>query len=144
MKTLLTKTTIGVYLLLGMLVMSHPNKVAAQQVAQPTTESANEMPVAAQNENGSMPGYTNVQSRLRIGPGDLLNVTVFDVPELAQTVRVSDQGDATFQLIGSLHLAGLTTDDARTLIAQELKDGNLILHPQVSVLISEYSTQGVS
>jgi polysaccharide export outer membrane protein len=144
MKTLLTKTTIGVYLLLGMLVMSHPNKVAAQQVAQPTTGSANEMPVAAQNENGSMPGNTNVQSRLRIGPGDLLNVTVFDVPELAQTVRVSDQGDATFQLIGSLHLAGLTTDDARTLIAQELKDGNLILHPQVSVLISEYSTQGVS
>ena len=87
---------------------------------------------------------TQPAPRVRIGPGDLLGVTVFDVPELTQAVRVSDTGDATFTLIGRQRVAGLTTDEAQALIAHLLKDGNYIVDPQVSVLIQEYSTQGVS
>jgi polysaccharide biosynthesis/export protein len=83
-------------------------------------------------------------SRVHIGGGDLLEVGVFDVPEMTQTVRVTDTGDATFTLIGTVHLGNLTTDEARVLIAQKLRDGNFILSPQVSVLIKEYGTQGVS
>ena len=44
----------------------------------------------------------------------------------------------------SLHLAGLTTDQAAALIAGKLKEGNYLLAPQVAVIIREYSTQGVS
>ena len=73
-----------------------------------------------------------------------MNITVFDVPELAQTLRVTDTGDVTVQLIGVLHVSNLTTDEAGTLIATKLRDGNFIIDPQVAVLISEYSTQGVS
>ena len=84
------------------------------------------------------------KSRLQIGPGDLLNVAVFGVSDLTQAVRVSDLGDATLQLIGTVRLSGLTPDEARTLIAQKYKDGNFLLNPQVTVFIAEYSTQGVS
>jgi polysaccharide export outer membrane protein len=73
-----------------------------------------------------------------------LDISVFDVPELAQTVRVSDLGDATLSLIGPRHLAGLTAVEAQELIAKDLKSGNLILDPQVTVLIREYGTQGIS
>jgi polysaccharide export outer membrane protein len=96
------------------------------------------------NEEGPVSGAPQSSSRLRLGPGDLINVSVFDVPEMAQTLRVSDLGDATMNLIGSVHLAGLTTDEARTSIAKKLQLGNYILNPQVSVFFSEYSTQGVS
>lgn len=106
--------------------------------------SAQSQPADAANQSSVNSAPAAGISRLHIGPGDLINVTVFDVPELMQTLRVSDTGDVTLQLIGSLHLSGLTTDQAGALIAGKLKDGNLILNPQVAVLIAEYSTQGVS
>ncbi len=84
------------------------------------------------------------EPNLRVGAGDLLAVTVFDMPELTQNVRVNDVGDASFAFIGLLHVAGLTPDQTREAIASSLRDGNFVLHPQVSVLIQEYGTQGVS
>src|SRR5713101_1985626 len=41
-------------------------------------------------------------ARLVIGPGDLLTITIFNVPELLQTVRVSETGDAILSLIGNM------------------------------------------
>ena len=87
---------------------------------------------------------TNSQPRMKIGPGDLIEVRVYDEADLQQTVRLNDVGDGTFNFIGMLHLAGLTTDQAGALIANKLKEGNFLLAPQVEVIIREYSTQGVS
>lgn len=83
-------------------------------------------------------------ARIRIGPGDLLHLSVFDVPELAQVLRVSDTGDATLTLLGSLHLEGLTAEEAQRLIEDLLREASFILDPHVSVIIREYGTQGVS
>jgi polysaccharide export outer membrane protein len=82
--------------------------------------------------------------RVRIGPGDLLQLSVFDVPELTQAIRVSDTGDATLLLLGSLHLAGSTAAEAQTLIEDRLRQDNFLLDPHVSLVICEYRTQGVS
>lgn len=81
---------------------------------------------------------------LRIGPGDLISVEVFDVPELKQELRVSDAGDAELALIGKLHLAGMTVEDAEQAIAVQLAARQLVLQPQVSLFIREYATQGAS
>lgn len=108
-------------------------------VAQASPAGAQGAPALANASTPNQPA-----PRVRIGPGDLLAVTVFEVAELTQAVRVSDTGDATFTLIGRHHVAGLTTDDTQALIARLLKEGNYIIDPQVSVLIQEYSTQGVS
>jgi polysaccharide export outer membrane protein len=74
----------------------------------------------------------------------LLDVKVFDVPELSQTVRVSDRGDAVLTFLGSIPIAGLTTAEAQTLVENRLRDGNFVRQPQVSIVIDEYGTQGVS
>ena len=81
---------------------------------------------------------------LKIGPGDLLTVEVFDVPELKQEIRVSDIGDAELSLIGRIHLADLTIEAAEQSIASQLKMRGLVVHPQVSLLVREYATQGVA
>ncbi len=99
----------------------------------------------APDESHAGPGTRAVDSaRIRIGPGDLLHLAVFDVPELTQVVRVSDTGDATLMLLGSLHLDGLTAAEAQALIEDRLQKGNFILDPHVSLIIREYGTQGVS
>ena len=113
-----------------------PSFLGAQSTEQLTALPA---PTPAGDSTGS-----TGEANLRVGAGDLLAVTVFDMPELAQNVRVNEVGDASFAFIGLLHVAGLTPDQTREAIASGLRDGNFVLHPQVSVLIQEYGTQGVS
>lgn len=94
----------------------------------------------ASNRSGSAPA----DARIVIGPGDLLGVTVYDEPELDQTIRVNDRGDADFMLLGTLHVAGLSTTQAIALVNRLLKERNFLLNPDVSILISEYQTQQAS
>jgi polysaccharide biosynthesis/export protein len=79
-----------------------------------------------------------------IGNGDLLEMSVFDTPELSGKLRVSNSGDVVLPLVGTLHLTGMKSDEAATLIRQKFIDGNFLKNPQVTVFIAEYATQNVS
>jgi len=79
-----------------------------------------------------------------IGAGDLVEMSVFDTPELSGKLRVSNTGDVTLPLVGTLYLQGLTAGEAQTLIRQKFIAGGFLKDPQVTVFISEYATQGVS
>jgi len=79
-----------------------------------------------------------------IGAGDLVEMSVFDTPELSGKLRVSNTGDIFLPLVGSLHVAGLKADEAQTLIRQKFVDGGFLKDPQVTVFVAEYATQGVS
>ncbi len=79
-----------------------------------------------------------------IGAGDLVEMSVFDTPELSGKLRVSNTGDVILPLVGTVHLQGLTAGDAQTLIRQKFIAGGFLKDPQVTVFISEYATQGVS
>jgi polysaccharide export outer membrane protein len=79
-----------------------------------------------------------------IGAGDLVEMSVFDTPELSGKLRVSNTGDVILPLVGTLHLQSLTAGEAQTLIRQKLIDGGFLKDPQVTVFISEYATQNVS
>jgi polysaccharide biosynthesis/export protein len=80
----------------------------------------------------------------QIAPGDLLEISVFDTPELTQQVRVGADGKAELALLGNVSLAGLTTQQASQEIARQLREGQLLLRPQVNVLLKESASQGVS
>lgn len=80
---------------------------------------------------------------LQISSGDLLDISVYGVPDLAQKVRVSNSGDANFPLLGSVHVDGLTIEDAQSAIEKKLVDGGIMKSPHVTIFVSEYSS-GVS
>jgi polysaccharide export outer membrane protein len=79
-----------------------------------------------------------------IAPGDLLEITVFNVPDLTQQIRVANDGKATLALIGTTPIAGMTEEVAGNTIAQELRDQHFLVDPQVRVSIKESASQGVS
>ena len=83
-------------------------------------------------------------SDLRLGPGDLIHVTVYDMPELDQHARVSDQGNVSLSLIGSVKAQGLTAEQLSQEIAQKLREGEYAKRPSVTVMVDEYTTQGVT
>jgi polysaccharide export outer membrane protein len=92
-------------------------------------------------------GPVSSQPALCIGNGDLLEVNVYSIygaPDLSQKLRVSDTGDVSLPLVGRIHVAGLTAQEAQTSIERRFQDGEFVKHPHVAVFIAEYATQGVS
>ncbi len=81
---------------------------------------------------------------ITIGPGDLIDLSVYHVPELTLKVRVDSNGSVSLPLIGDQQLAGLTVRDAQLLIARELVQRQLVLKPAVSIFIETFATQGIT
>ena len=79
----------------------------------------------------------------KIGPEDLLEITVFEDEKLNKTVRVSSQGNIGFPLIGVLRVKGLTASELEREI-QGLLAEKYIQNPNVSVFIKEYRNQRIS
>ncbi len=80
----------------------------------------------------------------RLGPGDLLRVSVFGSPELSNEVRVSDSGFITYPLIGSLEVAGKSTAQVESMLKAGFIEGGYLRDPQVLVHVAEYQSQKVS
>jgi polysaccharide export outer membrane protein len=70
---------------------------------------------------------------ISIAPGDMLNITVFDTPELTGPARVNNTGSIDLPLIGSVSVSGLSPANAAALIRQKLMLGNFLKDPQVTI-----------
>jgi polysaccharide export outer membrane protein len=81
---------------------------------------------------------------LRISSGDLLELSVFDTPELSGKLRVSDTGDILLPIAGSMRVAGMTSDEASLAIEERYQTSNILKYPHVSIFIAEYATQGIN
>lgn len=82
-------------------------------------------------------------SESRIGPDDLLSISVFEAPEMNCTVRVSSQGDFTIPLLGAVHAAGLTPRELEARL-QSLLGSSYMKDPHVSVFVQELQSHPVS
>jgi polysaccharide biosynthesis/export protein len=80
----------------------------------------------------------------KLGPGDLIEVSVYNVPELSSKVRVSNAGDIYLPLIDYVHVDGLTQEEAQTLIQKRLEDGGFVRSPHVTIFVDEAASQGVT
>lgn len=86
-----------------------------------------------------------VSHEYTIGNGDLVSVTVFDVPELTRDVRVSQSGTISIPLVPArLHISGLTELQAEQVIADVLQANGLVSHPEVGVMVKEHKSRPIT
>jgi polysaccharide export outer membrane protein len=78
-----------------------------------------------------------------MGPGDLLTISVFEVPELNITVRVSEDGTVTLPLLGNIKVEGSTRSGMERKLAGLLEE-NYLKNAQVTIFIKEYQSKKVS
>lgn len=77
-----------------------------------------------------------------LGPGDVIDIAVFQVEELNKTVRINGRGSIILPLLGEIDVAGTTTQEAEVLLVERLTE---FMHdPQVSVFVAEYRSQEIS
>ncbi len=78
----------------------------------------------------------------RIGPGDEIEINVFDVPELNLSARVQQSGFVSLPLVGGVQAVGLNETELRDRLRQRL--AVYVKSPQVSVHVSNYGSQRVA
>jgi polysaccharide biosynthesis/export protein len=101
--------------------------------ATPAAEAAAKLTAA------STPG----NSAYKIGPLDVLEITVFKVPDLTKTVQVSDDGTINVPLVNNVPVAGKTAHEVERDLTQKL-GAKYLRSPQVSIFVKEYNSQRVT
>lgn len=79
----------------------------------------------------------------RVAPMDVVDVTVYDAPNLSRAAQVSAAGVISLPLIGNVKATGRTTDQLQVDIAERLKK-DFMQSPQVFVAVKEYNSQRVT
>lgn len=79
----------------------------------------------------------------RLFPRDLIRIAVHDEPDVATDQRINASGDVNVPLVGAVKVAGLTPVEAQKIIAKRYVDGEIFIHPEVSVGVIEYSPKEV-
>ncbi len=84
-----------------------------------------------------------ISPNYRVGPQDMIEISVFGHPELYMNVRISEEGKIPFHFLDEIDINGLT----RLEIEKKLKiaiDEILLVDAQVYVFIKEFHSQKVS
>jgi polysaccharide biosynthesis/export protein len=102
--------------------------------------------VKAMNERilmNSLASRKGLDRDYRIGPEDLLEISVFEEEKLNKAVRVSSQGNISLPLIGVLRVKDLTANELEREVRDLLAE-KYLQDPHISVFIKEYRSQRIS
>ena len=150
MKTLfLSRFTIAGFLVCSLsLAFVPPTCLSAQDQAGARIAEPASPPLVSGEQESSLPGLTvppepRLSSDYVIGPEDVVEIEVFNVPELAKTVRVANDGTISLPLIGRVKAAGFTAREfGKELEAEWGK--TYLQDPQVTVYVKEFHARPVS
>jgi polysaccharide export outer membrane protein len=115
---------------------------AAVGIVPRSTEPAKDSATDLSTSSASI--ATDNSSTATLRAGDLLEVSVYNVPELSTKARLGNSGDVYLPLIDYVHLADLSVEEAQKLIQKRLEDGGFVRNPHVTIFIDESSSQGVT
>jgi polysaccharide export outer membrane protein len=147
----------------GLLALSLAALLGSGCAIRPPSESLPAANIAPSSDAATPPMVTQVNSALvtaalqapsstadyRLGADDLLEITLFNVPESGAgilsrraEVRVTQEGMITLPLLGDIPVAGLTVSATEQVLRERYNE--YLHHPQVGVYLKEYRSQRVS
>lgn len=121
--------------------LSVPGVPASQAATGSTPTDSTQRPTETAKDDASK---NTGGGTVRLGAGDLLEITVYNVPELATKARVNSSGDIYLPLIDYVHIDGLTQEEAQTVIQKRLEEGGFVRSPHVTIFVDEAASQGVT
>ncbi len=110
-----------------------PSRLHATGNSKPLTQAADSLTSSATPGNS---GY-------KIGPLDVIEFSVFKVPELTRTIQVGETGVVNLPLVGEVRAAGRTARELEHQLARRL-GAKYLQSPQVTIIVKEYNSQRVT
>lgn len=74
----------------------------------------------------------------RVNVNEILDISVYQEPDLNKAVMVASDGTINYPLLGSVSVEGLTTKEVEEKLTRLLRK-DYIVNPQVTVLVKEYA-----
>lgn len=98
------------------------------------------------------PQYLVPLSPYEVGPQDILNIVVWDHPELTipagayrtpaeSGIEINRHGNIFYPFVGSIHVSGKTVDEIRDLLTKKLAKN--IRNPQISVRVAQFNSKKI-
>ena len=94
-------------------------------------------------DNMTSKGVYTGNSEYRIGPQDLLEVSVFLNQDLKREVRVNTEGQISLPLIGTVQAGGKTVQELEVILS-DAYGKSYLQNPQINVFIKEFTSQRVT
>lgn len=86
---------------------------------------------------------TNAESQFALGPGDLLRISVPQIPQLKdRDVRVSEESTIALPLVGEINVSGMSEEDLRNELSKRV--AKYMYHPEVEVFLQHTENRQVA
>ena len=125
-----------------LLILPTAHCVAQDRVG--SAQSREQVPPLATQTPPVAPDNTSSSSKLVIGTGDLIEVSLYGMPDFKTEVRVSSGGEISLPMLGAVVVGGLSVEQAAAQIEQDLSQKRLFNDPHITLFVKEYATQGIS
>jgi polysaccharide biosynthesis/export protein VpsN len=76
-----------------------------------------------------------------LGPGDVIEVLVYDEQSMSKPFKVAPNGTIDFPLVGTVEVEGKEPQEIAALLRDRLRDGKILKNPQVSVSVKEVNSK---
>jgi polysaccharide export outer membrane protein len=129
-------------LLAGLLPGLALGQAPSRAPAAPASSAVPALPPLPSQAGPQVPSSSNGEYRL--GPGDVVRITVYGQNDLNMEAELSADGSINFPLVGNLMLGGLSKPEAERTIAERLSSGGFVQRPHVNLLVTQYLSRHIS
>lgn len=118
----------------------------ANQTSGPSNVATSAPPRVQNNPTAQNPLMTVPEdfAGLKLAPGFLLNVQVYDEPDLSARVRVDRDGNIGLPFIKTLHVGGDTVAQAKLQIEEKFRGDGILKNPQITIDVEQFATTSVT
>jgi polysaccharide biosynthesis/export protein len=115
-----------------------PNQPKAGDGLSPTTATGEKRARPTPAPGSGLLGTDNY----KIGPRDVIEISVYGVPELSATTKVGDDGLIQLPLLGPTPVAGKTPEQLQKELTARL-GADYLQNPQINVMVKEFNSRYV-
>jgi len=117
--------------------------VVASGASDAPSGSVSRAPKAVRPSRASASAPKAGNSGYTVGPRDVLEISVFNVPELSKSVQVANTGTINIPLLGEVPAAGRTAQEIEQDLTRQL-GAKYLKNPQVTVFVKDHNSQMVT
>lgn len=135
----------GVAGVFGLMLAFAANTAFAQAVQpsmsqQPQGPQQENHPQANSNQPGTVISVPEDFASLKLAPGFLVNVIVYDEPDFSGPTRVDNEGNIHIAFLKPVHVGGDTVAQAKDVVEKAFVDQGILKHPQVNIDVQQFAT----
>ena len=104
-----------------------------------SAETPAETPAKAENKADTKSNFI-----YRLTNTDRLRIVVYGEPDLSVISRIDARGNVNLYLVGDVHVAGCTVNEAQKIIENTYREGRFLRAPQVTISVEDYAPRAVT